>query len=82
MKSLPAVTVHPTEPGDSRAGWRNVSYVCYEGPGFHGVFEVDTPAGKRKRTKPSIINDEAVKYGTGMALVAWRSLVTMPLQAT
>lgn len=79
--AMPAGTVHPTEPSDFLAGSTDMGDVCYQCPGFHGAFGIDTPVGQGNHTKgfaAAAGTDEsferAVECGKGMALVGWRVL--------
>lgn len=81
VEAMPTGTVHPTEPSDFLAGSTDMGDVCYECPGFHGAFGIDTPVGVGNHTKgfaAAAGTDDsfarAVECGKGMALVAWRVL--------
>lgn len=81
VEAMPAGTVHMTEPSDFLAGSTDMGDVCYECPGFHGAFGIDTPVGEGNHTKgfaAAAGTDEsferAVECGKGMAVVAWRVL--------
>ncbi len=69
------------EPADFLAGSTDMGDVCYECPGFHGAFGIDTQEGEANHTKgfAAVAGTEeslrrAVQCGKGMALVAWRVL--------
>lgn len=81
VEAMPAGTVHPSEPSDFLAGSTDMGDVCYECPGFHGAFGIDTRAGEGNHTKGFAAAagtdesfDRAVECGKGMALVAWKML--------
>lgn len=81
VKAMPKGTVHPTEPSDFLAGSTDMGDVCYECPGFHGAFGIDTVVGQGNHTKgfaAAAGTDDsfarAVECGKGMALVGWRML--------
>ena len=69
------------KPADFLAGSTDMGDVCYECPGFHGAFGIDTREGEGNHTKgfaAAAGTEEslrrAVECGRGMALVAWRVL--------
>lgn len=81
VEAMPKGTVHPTEPSDFLAGSTDMGNVCYECPGFHGAFGIDTAAGEGNHTKGFAAAagtddsfDRALECGKGMALVGWRML--------
>lgn len=81
VQAMPAGTVHMTEPSDFLAGSTDMGDVCYECPGFHGAFGIETPVGQGNHTKgfaAAAGTDEsferALECGKGMAVVAWRVL--------
>ncbi|KAI3392723.1 hypothetical protein diail_5280 [Diaporthe ilicicola] len=81
VEAMPSGTVHPTEPSDFLAGSTDMGDVCYECPGFHGAFGIDTQVGEGNHTKGFAAAagtdesfDRAVECGKGMALVGWRML--------
>ena len=78
---MPRGTVHPTQPSDFLAGSTGMDDSCYECPGFHGAFGIDTEAGEGNHTKGFVAAagtgepfDRAVECAKGMAAVAWRML--------
>ncbi|KAK2603159.1 hypothetical protein N8I77_009637 [Diaporthe amygdali] len=81
VDAMPRGTVHPSEPSDFLAGSTDMGDVCYECPGFHGAFGIDTQVGEGNHTKgfAAVAGtdesfDRAVECGKGMALVGWRML--------
>jgi hypothetical protein len=69
------------EPADILAGSTDMGDVCYECPGFHGVFGIDTKEGEANHTHgfAAVAGTEesferALECGRGMAAVAWRVL--------
>lgn len=81
VEAMPAGTVHPSEPSDFLAGSTDMGDVCYECPGFHGAFGIDTEVGEGNHTKGFAAAagtqesfDRAVECGKGMARVGWRML--------
>ncbi|KAL1838486.1 hypothetical protein VTJ49DRAFT_2624 [Mycothermus thermophilus] len=62
-------------------GSTDMGNVCYECPGFHGVFGIESPAGASNHTKGFTASAgtedalaRAVDCGRGMARVAWKLL--------
>lgn len=81
VEAMPEGTVHPNEPSDFLAGSTDMGDVCYECPGFHGAFGIDTEVGEGNHTKGFATAagtkesfDRAVECGKGMAHVGWRIL--------
>ena len=81
VEAMPVGTIHLNEPSDFLAGSTDMGDVCYECPGFHGAFGIDTGPGEGNHTKgfaaaagTSESFDRAMECGKGMALVAWRML--------
>lgn len=81
IEAMPAGTVEMYEPADILAGSTDMGDVCYECPGFHGVFGIDTKEGEANHTKgfaaaagtPDAF-ERALECGRGMAAVGWRVL--------
>ncbi|KAG8161027.1 hypothetical protein KVR01_009291 [Diaporthe batatas] len=85
VEAMPEGTVHLNEPSDFLAGSTDMGDVCYECPGFHGSFGIETGPGEGNHTKPfaavagtSESFDRAIECGEGMALVGWRMLSDDP----
>lgn len=81
VSCMPQGTVSPTEPEDFLAGSTDMGNVCYECPGFHGAFGIDTPEGQGNHTKGFAAAagtddsfERAVECGKGMALVGWKMI--------
>jgi amidohydrolase len=81
VEVMPEGTVAMDEPADILAGSTDMGDVCYECPGFHGVFGIDTKEGEANHTKGFTAAagtqeafERALECGRGMALVAWRVL--------
>ncbi|KAK4669580.1 uncharacterized protein QC763_204250 [Podospora pseudopauciseta] len=81
VEAMPEGTVSYDEPKDILAGSTDMGDVCYECPGFHGVFGIGTEEGSPNHTKgftrAAATEDafaRAVECGKGMALVGWRVL--------
>ncbi|KAJ4302036.1 hypothetical protein N0V88_002170 [Collariella sp. IMI 366227] len=79
--AMPKGTVDMYEPADILAGSTDMGDVCYECPGFHGVFGIPTKDGEANHTKGFAAAagteeafKEAVQCGRGMAMVAWKVL--------
>ena len=74
-------TVSLDNPSDFLAGSTDMGNVCYECPGFHGAFGIDTAIGQGNHTigfadaaglEKSLVR--AVDWGKGIAIVGWRML--------
>ena len=81
LEVMPEGTVSYDEPRDILAGSTDMGDVCYECPGFHGVFGIGTKEGEANHTKgfAAAAGTEdaftrAVECGKGMALVGWKVL--------
>jgi amidohydrolase len=81
VEVMPEGTVAMDEPADILAGSTDMGDVCYECPGFHGVFGIDTKEGEANHTKGFTAAagtqdafERALECGRGMALVAWKVL--------
>ncbi|TLS31202.1 hypothetical protein PpBr36_02176 [Pyricularia pennisetigena] len=74
-------TVSFSEPADFLAGSTDMGDVCYECPGFHGAFGIDTEKGQSNHTPAFAAAagldksyKKAIECGRGMAMVGWRVL--------
>ncbi|KAK3686110.1 hypothetical protein B0T22DRAFT_483015 [Podospora appendiculata] len=81
VEAMEEGTVAYDEPRDILAGSTDMGDVCYECPGFHGVFGIATKEGEANHTHGFAAvagTDEAfaraVECGKGMAEVGWRVL--------
>ncbi|KAK3311766.1 hypothetical protein B0H66DRAFT_618366 [Apodospora peruviana] len=81
MDVMPEGTVSYSEPADILAGSTDMGDVCYECPGFHGVFGIGTKEGEANHTKGFAAAagtddsfERAKECGMGMALVGWKVL--------
>jgi amidohydrolase len=81
VEAMPEGTVAMDEPADILAGSTDMGDVCYECPGFHGVFGIDTKEGEANHTKGFTAAagtqdafERALECGRGMALVVWKVL--------
>jgi amidohydrolase len=81
VAAMPEGTVAFDEPADILAGSTDMGDVCYECPGFHGVFGLATKEGQANHTKgftaaggTEDAHERALECGRGMALVAWKVL--------
>jgi amidohydrolase len=81
MQVMPEGTVAYDEPADILAGSTDMGDVCYQCPGFHGVFGIGTKEGEANHTKGFTAAagteesfERAMECGRGMAAVAWRVL--------
>ncbi|KAK3366177.1 hypothetical protein B0T24DRAFT_638181 [Lasiosphaeria ovina] len=78
----PAGSVAYADPPDFLAGSTDMGDVCYECPGFHGAFGIDTAEGDANHTKgfaaaagTEDAYQRALECGRAMALVGWKVLV-------
>jgi metal-dependent amidase/aminoacylase/carboxypeptidase family protein len=81
VEAMPQGTVAMDEPADILAGSTDMGDVCYECPGFHGVFGIDTQEGEANHTKGFAAAagtedafERALECGRGMAVVGWKVL--------
>ncbi|KAK3308312.1 uncharacterized protein B0T15DRAFT_105018 [Chaetomium strumarium] len=81
VEAMPRGTVAFDQPADILAGSTDMGDVCYECPGFHGVFGIGTKEGEANHTKgfaAAAGTDDAfqraLECGRGMALVGWKVL--------
>ncbi|KAK4040179.1 hypothetical protein C8A01DRAFT_46422 [Parachaetomium inaequale] len=81
VDAMPAGTVALDKPADILAGSTDMGDVCYECPGFHGVFGIDTKEGEANHTKGFAAAsgtqdafERALECGRGMAAAGWRVL--------
>jgi len=81
VEGMPSGTVAFDEPADILAGSTDMGDVCYQCPGFHGVFGIDTKEGEANHTKGFTAAagtaesfERALDCGRGMAAVAWKLL--------
>ncbi len=81
MEGMPSGTVSFDEPADILAGSTDMGDVCYQCPGFHGVFGIATKEGEANHTKGFTAAagtvesfERALDCGRGMAAVAWKLL--------
>ncbi|KAL2175186.1 uncharacterized protein P884DRAFT_206751 [Thermothelomyces heterothallicus CBS 202.75] len=79
--AMPEGTVSLGTPADILAGSTDMGNVCYECPGFHGVFGIGTKEGQANHTKGFTAAsgtedafERALECGRGMAEVGWRVL--------
>ncbi|KAM7212378.1 p-aminobenzoyl-glutamate hydrolase subunit B [Rhypophila decipiens] len=78
---LPKGTVSYDDPPDILAGSTDMGDVCYECPGFHGVFGIATNQGEANHTKgftraagTEEAFELALESGKAMAMVGWKVL--------
>lgn len=81
IEAMPEGTVASDEPADILAGSTDMGDVCYQCPGFHGVFGIATKEGEANHTKGFTAVggtddsfERALECGRGMAAVAWKVL--------
>ncbi|KAL2162897.1 hypothetical protein VTH06DRAFT_6733 [Thermothelomyces fergusii] len=81
IDAMPAGTVSLGTPLDILAGSTDMGNVCYECPGFHGVFGIGTEEGQANHTKgfAAVAGTEdaferALECGRAMAEVGWKVL--------
>ncbi|SPQ21360.1 f09478f6-4275-4ddc-9ff3-a28dc6fad3a9 [Thermothielavioides terrestris] len=81
VEAMPEGTVAFDQPADILAGSTDMGDVCYECPGFHGVFGLETKEGEANHTKGFTAAagtddafERALECARGMALVAWKVL--------
>ncbi|KAK4234400.1 hypothetical protein C8A03DRAFT_18694 [Achaetomium macrosporum] len=81
VEAMPRGTVAFDQPADILAGSTDMGDVCYECPGFHGVFGIGTKDGEANHTKGFAAAagtedafQRALECGRGMALVGWKVL--------
>ena len=75
-------TVSFDSPADFLAGSTDMGNVCYECPGFHGSYGINTAVGQGNHTEgfteaaglPESF-DRNVEWAKGMARVGWKMLV-------
>lgn len=79
--AMPPSSVSLSEPADFLAGSTDMGNVCYECPGFHGAFGIDTEKGQGNHTAGFTAAagldksfKTAVEWGKGMAVVGWKVL--------
>ncbi|KAK4157566.1 p-aminobenzoyl-glutamate hydrolase subunit B [Chaetomidium leptoderma] len=79
VQAMPQGTVGFDEPADILAGSTDMGDVCYECPGFHGVFGIATQEGQSNHTKGFTAAggtqdafERALECGRGMAAVGWK----------
>ncbi|KAK3936643.1 p-aminobenzoyl-glutamate hydrolase subunit B [Diplogelasinospora grovesii] len=81
VEAMPEGSVSYDEPRDFLAGSTDMGDVCYECPGFHGAFGIETKEGEANHTKGFAAAagtaesfERALECGRGMALVGWKVL--------
>lgn len=81
VDAMPEGTVSLDEPADFLAGSTDMGNVCYECPGFHGAWGIDTVEGQGNHTKgfadASGLEksfESAIDWGKGISVVGWRVL--------
>ncbi|KAK4148309.1 p-aminobenzoyl-glutamate hydrolase subunit B [Dichotomopilus funicola] len=81
VEAMPAGTVSWNEPADILGGSTDMGDVCYQCPGFHGVFGIGTNEGESNHTKgfaaaagTEEAYERALECGRGMAVVGWKVL--------
>jgi len=81
VDAMPEGTVAYDSPADILAGSTDMGDVCYECPGFHAAFGIDTEKGQGNHTKGfakaaglDSSFASAIDCGKGMAVVGWKVL--------
>lgn len=81
VEAMPSGTVAYDELGDFLGGSTDMGDVCYQCPGFHGAFGIETKRGEANHTKGFAAAagtedsfERAMECGKGMASVAWKVL--------